>query len=109
VTALSFITFVELNNPIVIFKCNRACIRERIEFYAESGVVAAEEKEEKKEKKAVSLKEKLWQEAMAGPDVKEQFFEMIKTPEPELMLGNESAKKVSACQVVKSEYELIMD
>jgi len=58
-------------------------------------VVAAEE--EKKEKKAVSLKEKLWQEAMAGPDVKEQFFEMIKKPEPELMLGNESAKKVRAC------------
>ncbi len=92
VTALSFITFVDLNNPIVIFKCNKAYIKERIQFFADEDSLGVVESE-KKEVKALSLKQKLWQEAMSGPSAKEEFFNMIKTAEPEFKFSSNTENK----------------
>lgn len=103
VTALNFITFVDLNNPIAVFKCNRKYIRDRIIFFAEGKVDEVPEK-----KKFLSLKEKLWEEAMTGPNPRDEFLKSVTAPEPLIELGNKpkALEKVKSIEEIEFEQEM---
>lgn len=81
VGALSMLTFVDYTNPIVLFQCDKAYIKERINFFAEGNVDVVEVK---KPKKILSQKEKIFAQLEDPISEKEQFRRLMARPEPAL-------------------------
>ena len=87
VKALSFITFVDLNNPVVIFKCSKSYIKERITFYLEG------KQEPEIVKKTQTLKEQLFEDVKISENPKEEFLKLMQEKEPGLLYSKSKNKK----------------
>ena len=69
--ALSLLTFVDLKNPIIVFKCDKSYIKERLYLFGSEQPV----KPIKKETKILTSKD--------------EFLQLIQEPEPSLLYSKE--------------------
>lgn len=104
VSALSMLTFVDYTNPVVLFKCDRNFIKERITFFSAGNV---DVEEVKMEKKVLSAKEQLFNQFRDTVSEREQFMNLVHRPEPSLEFFNK--KKSEPQPQPKSEEEIKFD